>query len=86
MDVFCVLPGTRRSFYLCSITHDVRRVAAGSTHSPHHNKVVAGTPLEGFSSIWEDEKGIPSRISLCVLPGTRTLDPLIKSQLLYQLS
>ena len=22
----------------------------------------------------------------CVLPGTRTLDPLIKSQLLYQLS
>ena len=29
------------------------------------------TPLKGVS---------------CVLPGTRTLDPLIKSQLLYQLS
>ena len=27
-----------------------------------------------------------SNLCLCVLPGTRTLDPLIKSQLLYQLS
>ena len=37
-----------------------------------------GGPIEGFSSIWENEKGIPFRISLCVLPGTRTLDPLIR--------
>ena len=43
---------------------------------------------------WAKQKGINggqkkdtlSDIPLCVLPGTRTLDPLIKSQLLYQLS
>ena len=34
----------------------------------------------------ENKKRIPFWISFGVLPGTRTLDPLIKSQLLYQLS
>ena len=39
--------------------------------------------------IWgrvDTKKKTPFRVSFCVLPGTRTLDPLIKSQLLYQLS
>ena len=32
------------------------------------------------------KKDIRLDVFFCVLPGTRTLDPLIKSQLLYQLS
>ena len=32
------------------------------------------------------QKKTPDWMSFGVLPGTRTLDPLIKSQLLYQLS
>ena len=32
------------------------------------------------------KKKTPDWMSFGVLPGTRTLDPLIKSQLLYQLS
>ena len=38
-----------------------------------------------FLRLWTKKKDTQRGVS-CVLPGTRTLDPLIKSQLLYQLS
>ncbi len=38
------------------------------------------------SGVKKITKKTPRRMSFSVLPGTRTLDPLIKSQLLYQLS
>ena len=43
-------------------------------------------PNRGFSSRRRDTKKDTLSDVFCVLPGTRTLDPLIKSQLLYQLS
>ena len=47
---FCVLPGTRRSEMSGSNYFAMQNGEPSLPHSPHHNKVVAGTPLGGFES------------------------------------
>ena len=53
-------------------------VAQCSRHPPHHSH---NSPTNNITPA--SLSGLPV---LCVLAGARTLDPLIKSQLLYQLS
>ncbi len=53
---------------------------------PHY---LSGEPDEPFlnkNTICTNKKKRHSKVSLCTPAGARTLDPLIKSQMLYQLS